>query len=473
MSKRRWIIWLSLLTILSLVLAGCQPAATVQPVDQEAEEKPAATETSAPVEENPPEEPSNSEEKVTLTIWDTGTEYYQWVEDIAIPLFKEAHPNVEIIHTGIPYDQFTLKVDTAATAGDLPDLIADEVPGPNSKWYKAGLFIPLNDYMAKDGIKRQDFCGLINTTATYEDSTYLLPMYVNFWGMLYNKQMFSEANLPELNTDSLITFDQWLDYARKLNKPADTLDARVWGSQMIRPDWNAMPAGMSAPYYLGADGRTCAGNADTPDMINTWKDIQAAYKEDLTPETGQALLGDQDAWLFFTEGKVAMSYGDMSMANQAVEKGIDVGITGQPVMTDGHAMNTHIYGMGYGITKSSKNADLAWEFVKLTATVIPLKLIGAKEYGEATAGIPCYTPIAAQYLSESKNPLLDEAQKLIARYKAPPFVPDFYAGSSAIWEEFSVRVIENNEDAETVVKESMNACQEAVDDLWEQWDSLQ
>jgi multiple sugar transport system substrate-binding protein len=457
-TSRRFFIWLSVLSIISLLLASCQPTTPAQP---QAEPEKTTEEQAAP-----------SEEKITLTIWDTGTEYYQWVEDVAIPLFKESHPNVEIVHTGIPYDQFTLKVDTAATAGDLPDLIADEVPGPNSKWYKAGLFIPLNPYMEKDGIQKSDFCGLIDTTATYEGQTYLLPMYVNFWAMLYNKQMFKEAGLPELTTDSIISFDKWLDYARKLNKPADTLEERVWGTQMIRPDWNSMPCGMSDPYYLGADGRTCTGNSDTSDMIKAWSVIRDAYTEDLTPETGQALLGDQDAWLFFTEGKVAMSYGDMSMTNQAAEKGIDVGITGQPVINEGYAMNTHIYGMGYGITKASKHPDLAWEFVKLTATVIPLKLVGAKVYGEATAGIPCYAPIAQQYISESNNPYLDDAQKMIARYKAPPFVPDFYAGSVAIWEEFNVRVIENGEDVETVIKDSMGVCQKAVDDMWEQWDTL-
>ena len=140
---------------------------------------------------------------------------------------------------------------------------------------------------------------------------------------------------------------------------------------MIRPDWNSMPAGMSDPYYLGADGRTCAGNADTPEMIHAWEAIRDAYKEDLTPETGQSLMGDQDSWLFFTEGKTGISYGDMSMANQAAEKGINVGITGQPVMEEGVEMNVHIYGMGYGITKASKHPDLAWDFIKLTATVIP------------------------------------------------------------------------------------------------------
>ncbi|MFN3979183.1 MAG: ABC transporter substrate-binding protein [Caldilinea sp.] len=452
MNRKYLFLLLCAALILSMLLVGCAPAPSVP--------APAAGEAGA-------------DEKITLTIWDTGTEYYQWVEDVAIPLFKEMHPNVEIVHTGIPYDQYSLKIDTAAIAGDLPDLIADEVPGPNSRWYKAGLFIPLNDYMAADGIDRADFCGLIDTSVTMENNVFMLPMYVNFWGMLYNKAMFQEAGLPMLDVNSVITFDDWLDYARKLNKPAETFDARVWGSQMIRPDWNAMPAGMSDPYYLGADGRTCAGNADTPEMIHMWEVIRNAYKEDLTPETGQALMGDQSSWLFFTEGKTAISYGDMSMANQAAAKGIDVGITGQPVTAEGVDMNVHIYGMGYGITRASKHPDLAWDFIKLTATRIPMELIGAKEYGEATAGIPCYQPLVDEYIEKSDNPFLDDAQALIDRYEAPPFTPDFYAGSTPIWEEFNVRVLEKGEDVETVIRDSMNLCQKAVDDMWEQYDSLQ
>jgi ABC-type glycerol-3-phosphate transport system substrate-binding protein len=234
-----------------------------------------------------------------------------------------------------------------------------------------------------------------------------------------------------------------------------------------------MPAGMSNPYYLGPEGRVCAGNADTPEMIGAWQALQDAYAEDLTPETGQALMGDADSWLFFTEGKVAMSYGDMSMATQAAEKGINVGLTGQPVVTQDWPHNVNIYGMGYGITRASEHPDLAWEFVKLTSTVIPLELVDAKTYGEATAGIPCYKPLVEDYIAQSENPFLDEAQQLIARYQAPPFTPDFYAGSVPVWEEISVRVIENGEDMATVVTDSMDQCQEAVDDMWEQWDSLE
>jgi ABC-type glycerol-3-phosphate transport system substrate-binding protein len=424
---------------LAMLVAACQPAAPAVP-------PPSAGEPQAP----------STQEKITLTIWDTGTEYYQWVEDIAIPLFKESHPNVEIIHTGIPWDQFTLKVDTAATANELPDLIADEVPGPNAKWYKAGLFIPLNDYMIRDGINASDFCGLINSSATLDGKTYLLPMYVNIWAMLYNKQMFQDAGLPELTTETVTTFDEWLGYARALNVPADTLDARIWGSQMIRPDWNLLATGMSDPFYLGPDGRTCAGNADTDDMIRMWEMVRDAYIEDLTPETGQALLGDQSSWLFFTEGKVAMSYGDMSMANQAMEKGIDVGITGQPVLNKNQQMNIHLYGMGYGITRASKNPDLAWEFVKLTSTIIPQRLIGSKEYGEATAGLPCYQPLVDEYVERSNNPLLDDAERMIERYSPPPFTPDPYAGSTPIFEEFNVRFIERGESVAGVIKMQFN-----------------
>jgi ABC-type glycerol-3-phosphate transport system substrate-binding protein len=458
MRAHRSLVRICILAVLLLVLAACAPAAPGQPAAEAPAEGEAGT---------------ASEEKITLEVWDTGTEYYQWVEDVAIPLFQEKYPNVEIIHTGIPYDQYTLKIDTAATAGDLPDLIADEVPGPNSKWYKAGLFIPLNEYMERDGIGAEDYCGLINTSIQMDGDVFMLPMFVNFWGMLYDKDKFAAAGLPELTPESVIGFEEWLEYARKLNQPAETLEERVWGTQMLRPDWNAMPAGMSDPYYLGADGRTCAGNADTPDMIRMWEIVNTAYAEDLTPETGQTLMGDADSWLFFTEGKVAMSFGDMSMATQAAENGINVGITGQPVVTADWPHNVNIYGMGYGITRASEHPDLAWEFVKLTSTIIPMELVDAKMYGEATAGIPCYQPIVEDYIAASENPFLDEAQQMIDRYQAPPFVPDFYSGSVPIWEEINVRVIEDGEDVATVVTEAMPQCQEAVDDMWEQYDSLQ
>ncbi len=170
MRSHRIFAWICILTLLMLALAACAPAAPAQPAGEAAPAAESSTESSGGSTEA-----AAGDEKITLEIWDTGTEYYQWVEDVAIPMFKERHPNVEIIHTGIPYDQYTLKIDTAATAGDLPDLIADEVPGPNAKWYKAGLFMPLNEYMDRDGIKQEDFCGLMNTSIKLDDQVFMLP----------------------------------------------------------------------------------------------------------------------------------------------------------------------------------------------------------------------------------------------------------------------------------------------------------
>ena len=83
--------------------------------------------------------------------------------------------------------------------------------------------MPLNEYMDRDGIKQEDYCGLMNTSMKMDDQVFMLPMYANFWSMLYNKAMFEAAGLPMLDTETVITFDDWLDYARKLNKPAETL----------------------------------------------------------------------------------------------------------------------------------------------------------------------------------------------------------------------------------------------------------
>ena len=174
---------------------------------------------------------------------------------------------------------YSTKVDTAITAGEVPDLA---LMSYMSKLWKAGHVIPLDTYMEKDGIKPDDFFPIYKNWGMLDGKSYGLPVNTYIWAMIYNKDLFAAAGLPELGSDSLITFDQWLDYTRKVNKPSDNIEDRVFGSVIFTPNWNAMNNYMSNPYVLGPDGRNCKDNATTDDWIKAWTDLATAYNEDLT-----------------------------------------------------------------------------------------------------------------------------------------------------------------------------------------------
>jgi ABC-type glycerol-3-phosphate transport system substrate-binding protein len=311
-----------------------------------------------------------------------------------------------------------------------------------------------------------------------EDKVYALPIDTNIWAMMYNKDLFAEAGLPELGPDDVITYDDWLVYARAINKPADTLEERVWGSAFFEPAWNSMGNYMSDPYILGDDGRTCLGNAETDDWLHFWEIALTAYDEDLTTQTAGALLADVEEDMF-TQGKLGMTYAALGDAIYAKQNGINVGLTGQPVVSDGWDGNVGGWNGDYSILAATEHPEEAWQFLKWLSTeapkIVPLGTdaldAGA---GSGLPGLPCYLPlleygeIADMVESEA---LVADGVKLMRRVKAPPFTVDLWGSVDPFSEAFR-RITEDREDIAVAVGDAAQECQDITDELWEGWDAL-
>jgi len=184
--KKKTIWLITILLLVGLIMVGCQ----------------SAEETAAPEEEAPAEM-----EIVNLVVWDYGGSEFSFMDNIAIPEFEKKFPNIKVEHVGFPEDEAGLKLETAIAAGEVPDL-AIFVP---NRVHAAGHTLPLDDFMARDGIAREDYCSLFQswnvfTGGKVENKVLSLPMDAAIWGMVYNKDLFAEAGLPELGTDDVINF---------------------------------------------------------------------------------------------------------------------------------------------------------------------------------------------------------------------------------------------------------------------------
>jgi multiple sugar transport system substrate-binding protein len=125
-------VWIVLFVVLAMIVTACAPAGTQEPV------APGAT------SEATPESPSG--EKVTITLW--AYEGYQDFLPVLIEGFEAKYPNINVELTNIPEDQYGTKLETALAAGAPPDL--GFVGDP--KWVKNGVWLPLDDAIAKEGI---------------------------------------------------------------------------------------------------------------------------------------------------------------------------------------------------------------------------------------------------------------------------------------------------------------------------------
>ncbi|MCJ7552004.1 MAG: extracellular solute-binding protein [Anaerolineae bacterium] len=448
MSGKRWFMMLSLLTIVSLLLVACRTPATP--------EAPATEETGDVIP---------AEEEITLTIWDFGGVDFQWMDDLIIPAYQETHPNIKFEHLGVPEDDLGLKLETAIAAGEVPDL-AVFVP---ARLAKAGHILELTNLMEAAGLKTSDFCPLFESRDMLDGKVYSLPITANWWGMMYNKDLFAAAGLPELGVDDVIDMQTWLEYAQALNKPAEDLADRVWGSNLFFPIWNSMGNELSDPFVLGSDGRQCLENATTDDWLAAWTAMKTAWDEDLTTWSAGAMLADIEEDMF-RQGKIAMTEATMGDAVAAREGGINVGITGQPVIGKDVTHNVGGWNVSYSILAGSEHPEEAFEFLKFLAVKGALMLAGGS-VGEAS-GVPCYMPVAEEFVTAfGGDELISQSLALLARISPPPFTPDIWTSVDPFNEAWRV-MTEDNGDIKGAVEAAAAECQEVTDGLWEQWDSL-
>jgi len=433
------------LVIASMLLASCAPKAAPQ-------------ETAAPVSTVAPAE------KITLRLWDFGGAEFAWVDSLLIPEFEAKYPNIKLEHLGIPESDYSTKVDTAIAAGDVPDVALQSYM---YKLWKAGHVLTLDDYMVRDGIKTSDFYPFFASWGMLDGKTYIMPGNTYIWAMAINKDLFKAAGLPELNADSVITYDDWLNYARAINKPSDKLEDRVFGSANFPPNWNSMNNYMSNPYVLGPDGKNCKDNASTADWIRTWQDLTTAYNEGLTVEAGGALIGSSSTADLFKQGKVGMMYATYGDVRDFKKAGINVGLVGQPVVSPGWKGNVGAWTDSYAIMTKSKHPEEAWLLLKFIT--LEMSLEKANGDCEQCGNSPSLMTQAKDWAST--DPVRQDAIKLLGRVVPPPFNPDVWTAVDPFYEAFRL-MTEEKKDVATTVKDASVECQQKLDELWTTFDEL-
>jgi multiple sugar transport system substrate-binding protein len=198
MNIRKISMIIALLVVTSMIISACgptpatAPAATAVPVNP----------TSAPVEPT-----SAPVEPVTLTIW------HNWGPDDAkgAPLqtifadFMAANPDIIIKDEVYVDSDIPLKVETASTAGQEPDLVFVQRVGSPITWTDSGVSLPVNDYFKDWGFEGKFKESALNEYTLPDGRLQAFPLEGYTWPIWYNKSVFEKAGIPiPTTTDELI-----------------------------------------------------------------------------------------------------------------------------------------------------------------------------------------------------------------------------------------------------------------------------
>jgi len=287
----------------------------------------------------------------TLTLWTRAPLEKQ--AKLLVAAYNASHKN-QVKMTVVPNDDYVAKVGAAAGAKNLPDLFAaDIVYVPN--WTKQGLFADLTSNIAALPFKDKINQGHL-TAGTNAGKQYVLPFVLDLSMLFWNKALFKEAGLdPEKAPASLEEFAADAKKIQALGK-ADTYGTATGlncGGCLVFTWFPTIWAADSK--VMNAEGTaSLLGDPTATKVYDTWRDLW---------KSGAVLPSSKDeagpTWTAgFTSGKVGLMF---YPATLLASTPFDAGVAGIP--GPGGGASTFVGGDGIGISKDSKKAAQAWNFL--------------------------------------------------------------------------------------------------------------
>ncbi|SBT42826.1 carbohydrate ABC transporter substrate-binding protein, CUT1 family (TC 3.A.1.1.-) [Micromonospora narathiwatensis] len=295
--------------------------------------------------------PDGTDDGSELTLWTRAPLEKQ--AKLLVEAYNASHKN-QVKLTVVPNDDYVAKVGAAAGSGGLPDLFAaDIVYVPN--WVQQGLFKDLSSNINGLGFKDSINKGHL-AAGTREGKEYVLPFVLDLSMMFWNKQLFKDAGLdPEKAPATLEEYAAAAKAVQALKKDGvyGTATGLNCGGCLVFTWFPTIWA--SNGEVLSEDGAKSKLADDTAQKVySTWRDLW---------KSGAVLPSSKDeagpTWTAgFTQGKVGLMFYPATLLSSTP---FDVGVAGIPG-PDGGA-STFVGGDGIGVSKDSKKAAQAWNFL--------------------------------------------------------------------------------------------------------------
>ncbi len=333
--------------------------------------------------------------QITYMAWGSPEELDVWQK--IVDDFEAANPNIKVTIDVSDWTSYWDKLKTLFAGGNPPDVFA--MDGPiYPDWANRGVLLNLQPYLDKspDLLK-----GLYpNTLDAYKlkDGYYGVPRDFQTIVLFYNKDMFDKAGLA-YPTDSW-TLDDLRSASKKLTKDTDG-DGKIdqWGfsTEMIDMEqlWSEAIWEYGGQIISEDHTKTLIGEPKARDAWHFISDMVLVDKSIPDPNTAAQYGGDP-----FAAGVAAMTTsGHWSVPSYAQLK-FKWDVAAYPKGPAGRV--TSVNSAGFVITKDSKNADAAWEFVKFA-----IGPVGQTRLTELGFAIPILKSIAESpvYLKQTSAPI--------------------------------------------------------------------
>lgn len=301
-------------------------------------------------------DPMGTDDGTQLTLWTRAAT--QARADQLIQAYNASHKN-HVTATYVPTDDYQTKIGAAAAANGLPDLFsADVVFMPN--WTSAGLFTDLTDRInSMPNIDKVAKGGI--DSGTWQGKKYGMPFVADLSVWMWNKKLFKQAGLdPDKGPTSLTEFAA---DARAVAKLGNGVYGTMWGG-------NCGGCEVFTWFPIAwADGKDIMNPEGTESDANNdeWKAIFKVFHDLAADGTAMMPQTKDEAgptWTsYFPKGIIGVM--PMPATLVGISGGAladsDIGVT--PIAGINGGQSTFIGGDDIGVSRDSKKADAAWNFI--------------------------------------------------------------------------------------------------------------
>lgn len=284
----------------------------------------------------------------------------------AIDEFQRRNPKIAVNIMHVPQNA-EQKFMTLVAAGDIPDVAYCPVHLYRILG-KQGVFQALNENVARDNVKIEDYRASSTRATTSAGKIYALPIGIYTSAFVYNVDLFEKAGIkppPRDWNDKTWTWDKFVEVATAMTKRSGTGRVEQWG---FVDDYSY--GSLMAPIAAGGtwfDSRETAtkSTANTPQVIAGLQWSQdLMYKHKVRPTIAESqTFGSGDT--MFQTGKVALSschYKTISTIHAPIKNfkwavaAAPTGPSGKPFSQVGH--------QSMGMSAKTPKKDESWQFLK-------------------------------------------------------------------------------------------------------------
>ncbi len=296
---------------------------------------------------------NDGDTQVTIKFWDGNWQSEAW-EKIA-PIWEQEQPNIQVVaefQADLANDKYML----ALTNGTAPDVLSCALDWTTT-FGGANLLEPLDTYIAQDGMDTNIYVPGAIKASTVDDSLYALPFRNETYVLYYNQDILAKAGY----TEPPKTWEEVKEIAKACTQ-GDTYGYGLVGTNYSNISFQYITMLRSSGGTILTDsGDANLHSSAAVQTAQLYKDLSAYAPASFLENDGIANR------TLFANGKVAMYMSGIYDLEEILKMNPDLNFScamAPTISGNDNDRGSILGGWSVAVSKTSKEKQAAWEFVK-------------------------------------------------------------------------------------------------------------